>query len=377
MHASSCRLSPRRLDLLTGLALHHPPLDRQVESRGLARIDLDDPRWSRLVDGNPESLPFHAPAWASCIADTYRFRAFALGVTGSDGELIAGLPLVETRSSLGARRWVALPFTDACGPLLSASSDVGVIEVLSERLEQTRIDAGVSGIEIRAPLPGDAWTRRVVGVLHRLALDPDPDAVARRFRASTRQDIRSADRAGIVVRRAESKEDLTDVFYALHLRTRRRLGVPVQGRRYFRLLWDRVLAPGSGFVLIASHEEQPLAAAVFLTGGTTVVYKYSASDERTLRLGPNKRLLWEAIQWACMNGYKTFDFGRSDLEAEGLRRFKSGWGATETQLTYSTLGEDRTTGSGQGRLGAIASTTIRRSPAIVCRAAGLFYRWAA
>jgi CelD/BcsL family acetyltransferase involved in cellulose biosynthesis len=362
---------------LTTFALDSPALEGQGESGGLVRIDLGDPRWSRLVDGNPASLPFHTPAWASFIADAYRFRAFALGVTGADGELAAGLPLIEIGSRFGARRWVALPFTDACGPLVSPSDGADVVDLLARRLEQARIDAGISRIEVRAPLPGDACTHHSAAVLHRLALEPAPDAVARHFRPGVRQGIRSAEKAGVVVRRGESKTDLTDVFYSLHLRTRRRLGVPVQSRRYFRLLWERVLAPGGGFVLIASHEEEPVAAAVFLTGGNTVVYKYGASDERKWRLRPNNGLFWEAIQWACTNGYETFDFGRSDLEAEGLRRFKSSWGATETPLTYSTLGDHRAGGPGHGRLGAIASTTIRWSPAIVCRAAGLFYRWAA
>ncbi len=92
---------------------------------------------------------------------------------------------------------------------------------------------------------------------------------------------------------------------------------------------------------------------------------------------PNNAVFWHAIRWASTHGYETFDFGRSDFESDGLRRFKSSWGAVEAPLVYSTLGKAGTSEKGSGRAGGVASTIIRRSPAAVCRAVGLFYRWAA
>ena len=54
---------------------------------------IDDPRWRELADTHPDAGPFHLPAWASLIADCYRFRAFALTVREGD-EVLAGLPVV-------------------------------------------------------------------------------------------------------------------------------------------------------------------------------------------------------------------------------------------------------------------------------------------
>lgn len=356
---------------------HSPHFGRQAEIGGISRLDLDDPRWSALVDADRTSLPFHRSPWPSFIAHSYRFSGFVLALTGSDGQLVAGLPVVEVRSLSGSRRWVALPFTDACGPVVHPSFGADILGRLEAELEQARVDAGIARVEVRAALPGEASTSLPSGVLHRLTLGPDPDAVAQLFRPNVRQGIRAAEKAGVSVRWGESSEDLTHVFYDLHLRTRRRLGVPVQGRRYFRLLWERVLAPGNGFTLIASYEGTPVAAAVFLTGGNTIVYKYGASDERAWRLRPNNRLFAEAIRWGCTNGCLTFDFGRSDFEAEGLRRFKASWGAKETPLTYSALGSEPSSRARHRVLAAVARTTLRRSPQAACRAAGLLYRWAA
>jgi CelD/BcsL family acetyltransferase involved in cellulose biosynthesis len=362
---------------MASIALAERSVGRPAQREDVVRLELEDPRWSALVEADSASLPFHRPAWGRFLADCYRYRAFVVGVNGPDGRLVAGVPLVETRSPLGSRAWTSLPFADNCGPVVLPDADGGAVARLVDELEHARSDARVARVEVREALPGTAPVVRPAAVLHRLTLDSDPDAVAKRFRSGTRQGIRAAAKAGVVVRRGDSASDLTDVFYSLHVQTRRRLGVPVQGRRFFRLLWERVLAPGGGFVLVASVEDEPVAAAVFLTGGNTVVYKYGASDDRALKARPNNALFAHAIEWACTNGCTTFDFGRSDFEGEGLRRFKSSWGAEETELLYSTLGNAGAADSGHGRLGALAATVIRRSPPVVCRAGGLFYRWAA
>jgi hypothetical protein len=44
--------------------------------------------------------------------------------------------------------------------------------------------------------------------------------------------------------------------------------------------------------------------------------------------------MWEAIRHYASTGATLFDFGRSSLTNEGLRRFKAGWGATEQVLAY-------------------------------------------
>jgi hypothetical protein len=88
-------------------------------------------------------------------------------------------------------------------------------------------------------------------------------------------------------------------------------------------------------------------------------------------------LFWHALRTTCEDGYRWFDFGRSDLPDRGLRDFKSGWAAQEQPLLYTTLAE-RAPASGSGRGLAAARVLLRHSPGWACRAAGeLFYRYAA
>jgi CelD/BcsL family acetyltransferase involved in cellulose biosynthesis len=88
--------------------------------------------------------------------------------------------------------------------------------------------------------------------------------------------------------------------------------------------------------------------------------------------------MWHAIRWGCENGFREFDFGRSDLAGTGLRQFKDSWGAVESPLTYATLGGRRASLASSSRLQDALGTTIRHSPSLTCRLLGeLLYRYAA
>jgi CelD/BcsL family acetyltransferase involved in cellulose biosynthesis len=337
-------------------------------------LSLDDLRWTSFVQHCPDATAFHHPAWARLIAECYGYRTFALALIDDNGQIVAGMPVVEARRPLSGRRWISFPFSDYCPPLLR---DGTYLAALTDGLVRQK-EVGILSLEVRSALLEQSRVHLYShAVIHTLALSPDPDTVFRIFkRTQVQQGIKKAESDGVTVRRASSLTDL-DVFYSLHAQTRRRVGTPVQPRRYFELLWKRLIEPGLGFILLAYHGEAPLAGAVFLAWNGTVIYKYSASDPASWRLRPNNLVLWKAIKWACENGYHTFDFGRTDLTDKGLRNFKNGWGTREEPLVYSIIA-DRPPKPMSGRLSRWMSAVIRRSPPVVCRFLGeLFYKYAA
>jgi CelD/BcsL family acetyltransferase involved in cellulose biosynthesis len=336
----------------------------------LSTLPLEDPSWLDFVTSRPEALPVHHPSWAQVLERSYGFRSLALVHEGDTG-IVAGMPVLQVRKPIGRPRWISLPFTDYCPPL----GEVDAVAGLAGELDAARTAHGVSRLEVRAPLPGANSRGDDLPVLHRLALDPDADAVAGRFKDSVLRNVRKGERSGVTVRRGTDEADLLETFYGLHLVTRRRLGVPVQPLRFFRHLWREIVSPGLGFVLLALDEEEPVAAAVFLAWNGTISYKYGASDPGRLSLRPNDVLFWNVIRWGCANGNRTLDFGRTDADAAGLRRFKLGWGCDETPLAYSVVGGE------PPRLTSRSSTALapvlRRSPAWVTRVVGeLLYKYA-
>ncbi len=77
-----------------------------------------------------------------------------------------------------------------------------------------------------------------------------------------------------------------------------------------------------------------MGASVYLHFGHHALYKYGASDKAYQHLRANNLVMWEAVKWFADKGFKRFCFGRTEQENEGLRQFKAGWGAEETQVQY-------------------------------------------
>jgi CelD/BcsL family acetyltransferase involved in cellulose biosynthesis len=342
---------------------------RSPSRQTLAIDPIADPDWTGLLERSPEATIFHHPAWLELLRRQYGYEMRAWCLRGPDG-IEAGIPVARISSRLTGSRLVSLPFSDSCPPLLTGEEDPVALAGLAEALAAESRRCGLD-LTVRATLPAAArGFVRERFVSHELRLDPDPAAVEAGMAKNQIQAARKARREGLRGERRTDRAAL-DAFYALHLRTRRRLGVPTQPRRFihrFAELFER----GLGFVWLVEERGEPLAAAVFLTYNGTVTYKYSASDSARLAKRPNNLLLLEAIRWCCEAGYRRFDFGRTELENEGLRAFKRSWGATELDLAYTCLGDrapDPEPEPGSLRERAM-SKTIQRSPALVGRLAG-------
>ncbi len=337
-----------------------------------ASIPLRDPRWRDFTASHPDASPFHLPAWASLIADCYGFDSFALVVCDTDGEILAGLPTLAVRSPLGMQRWVSLPFSDSCPMLVRpgvAAHDV--VPPVRELVLASR----TGGLEVRASLPVTADVHPVeVGYRQFIDLPSDPGDL--RPKKNHRNARNRALRNGVQVVRGRTREDVAS-YYRLHALTRRRLGVPVQPRRFFDLIYDRIIKSGQGFVATARLDNEVVAAGLYLAHNRSLVAKFGASDPGRQDTGAGYLIDWETMCAACVEGYRTLDLGRTDADAEGLRLYKSGWGAVEEPLVYTHVSRQPPTHA-RPHVGGLSRGIISHSPLWVGRALGeLLYRWSA
>jgi CelD/BcsL family acetyltransferase involved in cellulose biosynthesis len=332
------------------------------------RTDLLDPRtderWDDFVGRAERATMFHHPAWLELLASRYRYEFAASCVLDEGGRVVAGLPWARIESRLTGRRLVALPFSDACPPLVDGATE----EELAQAVEEHRRETGL-GLEVRWQM--DALPGEVVHSYwrHTLSLDSDAEAVARRAKSAIRRGVTKARREGLIFER-RTDSDAIDAFYRLHLHTRRHLGAPTQPKRFIdglAGLFDR----GHGFVALVNDGDRPIAAAVFLQLRDHLIYKYGASDRAELPRRPNNLLFAEVIRWACETGCRELDFGRTDPDQEGLKQFKRGWGADEVPLHHTYAGMEPPGGDGPLRL---LAPVIRHSPPSVGRLFGALYR---
>jgi len=343
-----------------------------AEQNGECRfVEPSDARWMSFIESRSEANIFHHPQWTEVLRKCYGFRPFVLAVKDSDDEIRAGIPVMEIKGILRGCRWTSLPFTDHCSPLYR---DDASVDRLMEGLSSLPAARGVSRTELRWDMPYPRPLQpSACFKLHKIALGPDFEAVAARIQNMHKRNVGVAEKKGVRIEWGSTRKHM-DAFYQLHLQTRRRQGVPIQPRRFFKLLVTELMDRGLGSVWLAYKDEKCIAATVFLSWQKTLTYKFSASDTELRSLQPSHLLLWTAIRWGCENGFNMLDLGRTDADNEGLARFKAGWGAEETTLTYCTMPEKASEPS-HGRLAKIVAPVIQKSPPWVCRLAGeLLYK---
>lgn len=330
-----------------------------------------DRRWNRFVAEHTQGTVFHSPAWISLLSETYKYKPFAY-VSIDSGTIHAGIPFLEISNLLTDKRWVSLPFTDYCPPLYTDLED---LQAILEYLIDVRKERRLKSIEIRFPVPAtNGIFQDNSFVLHTLKLSSDLDALFKSFSKKFRQYPRKAERDGLYLETYDSIKDI-EIFYGLHLQTRKKLGVPVQPKRFFDLLWRHVIDKELGKVILAFYKDKPISASVVLTYKKHAMIKYSASDPSYFHLHPHYFIFLKSIEWAAQNGSHEIDFGKTEVDNLGLRKFKDGWGVVEEPLPYSYIASSPPS-SGNGLLQRIGSTVIRHSPSFVCRGIGeAFYKY--
>ncbi|HMV56143.1 MAG: GNAT family N-acetyltransferase [Rhodocyclaceae bacterium] len=247
------------------------------------------------------------------------------------------LAAVQLRHWLFGKRYVSMPFCDWTGiladdektecrllrnVLLDAQVQrIGFIELRQNRpLVLAQAPAGSIDIEGTSWTFSDANSDNKVRML--LDLPDDADALMRGFRSKLRSQIRKPFKEGLVVRRG-GRNLVTD-FYRVFAENMRDLGSPVHSCRLLEEVVDRFGEHAQVFVVYGAG--LPIAGSVTLGLGEVLCNPWASALRRHVERAPNMMLYWAMLEFACENGYRRFDFGRSTAN-EGTYRFKEQWGA--------------------------------------------------
>ena len=239
----------------------------------------------------------------------------------------AAIPFCRIADIRG-ERIASLPFSDYCDPLVEQPGAWA-------ELVQPILAAGVP-VRLRClrnMLPVEDGRFRVTGraLWHGVDLARAEDAIWAGLDASARQNVRKAERHGVVVRRSSGLEDLR-LFHSLHAQLRKsKYRMLAQPFAFFEAL-HALLAPEDRiWVLLAEVDGVVVAGILFLEWGDTLYYKFNASIDTHLR--PNDLLVWEGIRLGRSRGLARLDFGLSDTGQPGLVRYKSKFATEERAIS--------------------------------------------
>ena len=296
----------------------------------------DEALWDQYVLNHPRASGYHLLAWRGVIQKVFGHSTPYLMAKDEEGKVCGVLPLVFTKSPMFGCFLTSMAFFNYGGVLVD---DVAVGDALLEAAVATAKKVGAAHIELRQEEPlATAWPVRSKKVSMRLALPPDYETLLKSFPSKLRSQVRRAQKEGMDVRVGGT--ELLGDYYRVFARCMRDLGTPVYERGFFEAILETF--PKEVRLCVVSLNGAPLASGILYGFRSTLEIPWAASDKRFSRLSPNMLLYGAVLEYACREGFKVFDFGRSSVDS-GTYRFKAQWGAQPYQLHwYYWLSEGRT-----------------------------------
>ena len=315
-----------------------------VEVRILQPADYEV--WDAYLTSHPQASVYHQPGWYRAIQQSYGHQIYNLIAVhkGINETAVVGvLSLVHIKHFLFGNSFFSLPFADLGGVL--AEDEISEKALLKKAVELTE-KLRISTIELRQGYP---LAKTVLSTVERfnvsgnvsqktakvrMLLDlPDSskqlmDSLKSKLRSQIRRPLKDglyAEQGGV---------ELLNDFYTVFAENMRDLGSPVHSKTFIRKLMNEYKK--SARIFVVYKEDKALACSLTLGFKKSLSNPWASSLRRYSRLSPNMLLYWAMLEYACDNGYTTFDFGRSTLD-EGTYKFKKQWGATERPLCWYTL----------------------------------------
>jgi Acetyltransferase (GNAT) domain len=335
---------------------------------------LTDPRWDDLVARHPSASAFHRRGWLEALKQTYGYRPFVLTSASPGESLTDGIVACRITSWLTGTRIVSLPFADHCEPLIG---DSGERLLLSHRLVEECIRQHCKYMEFRPLLAsadlGNEFQPSETFCFHELDLAPSIEQLFKGLhKDSIQRKIRRAEKEQLSYEVGRT-EEFIETFYNLLLITRRRHHLPPQP-----ISWFRNLAKNMGEALhirVARKNGAPIATLLTLRHRSNVIYKYGCSDGAFHQLGGMPFLFWKLIEESKTTGAECIDFGRSEMDNDGLIAFKDKFGTAKRTLTYFRYPQTRKQSAGSWGDSRMAGRIFSILPDGVLSAAGkVLYR---
>jgi len=160
-------------------------------------------------------------------------------------------------------------------------------------------------------------------------LPKSTDILFKSFKSKLRSQIRRPLKSGLYTKIGGI--ELIDDFYNVFSVNMRDLGSPVHSKTLIKNVLLE-FKNNAKIIVVHTKDNKFLAGSLVVGFKDTLENPWASALRKYSRLSPNMLLYWTMLEYACENGFKYFDFGRSSPEG-GAYKFKRQWGA-EPQPLY-------------------------------------------
>ena len=330
--------------------------------------------WDTFVKSHSKGSIYHTYNWGNTIRATYGHNPLYFTICDGHGNIKAGLPVFLIKSSLTGKRFSTIPCAQSCIPLVQDSFQFYSLKsVILEYMKRKTIKSWELKVTADFSFENEYNTNCCDDYsTYVLTLNENPSVLFRNLHKSCIQrTIKKAKRNGLVVKRCSDRKEL-EYFYRLYVAMRKREGLLPQPRKFFLYLWDNIKPEKHIEIFYAVLHGRIISALLLLCYKDTVIYEYGATKHGMQWTGASPFLIWEAINKACIDGYRFFDFGRNSKDDNGLTIFKRRWRAHEVPLKYYSMSiADKMTTLRQNNIAKrIMEMVVRVMPYEVCQFIG-------
>jgi peptidoglycan pentaglycine glycine transferase (the first glycine) len=296
-----------------------------------------------FLDRQSNSHPFQFPDWMGAGRNDERIEKYCAIVREQD-EICW---FAHCAVNLPVGRW-PLPIRTLTINRGPACDDVGLtLSGLGKLLEKSK-ETGFASVKI-APdwIEGPEWS--VGNALSRngwqslpdhrgslrLDLRAASDELLRSFRHDTKLHIRRSEREGVVIRAAESEEDIREFERVYYNMAREKDFVGAEQGHFSHTLRWVVNEKDRGALLLASKDKTPLGGVLVVRAAKRSWGVFSATVKDS-QVAAGHLLQWSAIRWAKEHGCDQYDLGgyREGVNT-GPSSFKRGFCRTAVWFTPS------------------------------------------
>lgn len=286
----------------------------------------DTDMWDAFVRAQGKASVYHLIGWRTVCEHTFGHECPYL-LAEANGHIVGVLPLVRLKSRLFGDFLVSLPYFNYGGVL---STDEHTGQALLQAACDMAQGWGCTHLELRDVAARPSWPARTDKVAMWLNLPESSQALWQALGSKVRAQIKKSQTSGLSFHIGGM--ELLDDFYKVFATHMRDLGTPVYSKRFFANVLKA--APGNPVLVVGRDAGgQPVSVALLLRFGQRMEVPWASTLRRAHGANANMALYWRILTYACEQGCRQFDFGRSTVDAPTYR-FKKQWGAMPVPLHW-------------------------------------------
>lgn len=295
-----------------------------------AKINID--LWRQFVAGHPNGGIFHTPEMFKVYSLTKNQTSLVFCCT-EQNRILGLLIAVIQKEHAGLIGFFSSRSIIFGGPLVIEDNHVVFDKLLENYNKSLRTRAIYSQIR-------NSWDTSILKNLYAKAnfvyedhlnilinLNRKTDEIFMEFSQDRRREIRKAYKLGVEVEEINSIDKIP-VFYSFLKMVYNRINIPCPELSFINSVFTELVSTGNAKFYLAKIKNQYIGCHSILLYKDIVICWYGGLDRNFSKFFPYETLIWESLNWASKNGYKTFDFqGAGKPEKPyGVRDFKKRFG---------------------------------------------------